>query len=118
VFGKRCALPTGSLCLVVGVCVPLVISGELAPEERLRVADSCLATAVNAFWQRSEIPRPRGKETLRGDVAWAGRTETLQRFIVTMFVFIVELSRTTHPIRGSFLGTMPAVKDRPEGGCS
>jgi hypothetical protein len=35
-------------------------------------------------------------------------TETPQKYIVTMFDFIVELSRITHPIRGSVLGTMPA----------
>jgi hypothetical protein len=94
---------------VPGACIHLFISGELAPEERVRVAEIGLATALITFLQRSVIPLlERASETRRGGVAWAAATETLQKYIVTMFDFIVELSRFTHPIRGSVLGAMPA----------
>jgi hypothetical protein len=94
--------------LVLGVFIRLVISGELAPGEPIRVAEIGLAPALITFLQRSEIPPRAGQRNpARGD-AWAATTETLQKYIVTMFVFMVELSRITHPIRGSVLGTMPA----------
>jgi hypothetical protein len=93
---------------VLGACIHLVISGELAPEERVRVAEYGLATAPITFWERSEIPRERASETGRGGDAWAAATEVLRKYIVAMFAFIVELSRISQPIRGSVLGAIPA----------
>jgi hypothetical protein len=94
---------------VLGACIHLVISGELAPEERVQVVEFGLATALTTFLQRSEAPLERALETRRGGDAWAAPIETLQKYLVTKFVFIVELSRIAHPIRGSVLGTMPAA---------
>jgi hypothetical protein len=94
---------------VLGVCVQLVISGELASEERLRAAEYGLAVAVATTWHRSHVPDAlRASETRRGGVAWAATTETLQKYIITLFALIVELSRLTRPVRGSVFRTMPA----------
>jgi hypothetical protein len=94
---------------VLGVCVHLVISGELASEERLRAAEYGLAIAVATTWHGSHVPDAlRASETRRGGVAWAATTETLRKYSVTLFALIVELSRLTRPVRGSVFGTVPA----------
>jgi hypothetical protein len=49
---------------VLGACIHLVISGELAPEERVRVAESGLATALITFLQRSVVPPSSGPARL------------------------------------------------------
>jgi hypothetical protein len=58
----------GLLLLCPRMCVHLVISGERASEERLRVAEYGLATALAAFWHRSHVPAGSGLE-----VVWWGR---------------------------------------------
>jgi hypothetical protein len=93
---------------VLVACMHLVISGELTPEERIRVAEYGLATALITFSIRAHSPaKQRVTETGRGGVAWAATTETLQKCIVTLFIIIVELSQIAPPIRGSVLGAMP-----------
>jgi hypothetical protein len=90
-------------------CMHLAISGELTPEERIRVAEYGLATALITFWIRAHAPaNQRVAETRRGGVAGAATTETLQTYIVTLFLIIGELSQIAQPNRGSGLGTMPA----------
>jgi hypothetical protein len=55
---------------VLGVCVHLVIHGELASEERLRAAEYGLAVAVATTWHRSHVPADlRAGEIWRGGVA-------------------------------------------------
>jgi hypothetical protein len=90
-------------------CIHLVISGELTPEERVRVAEYGLAMAIITFWIRAHAPADqRVSETRRGEVAGAATTETLQTYIFTLVIIIGELSQIAQPIRGGVLGTMPA----------
>jgi hypothetical protein len=78
---------------VLGVCVHLVISGGLASEERLRAAEYGLAVAVATTWHRSHVLADlRASETRRGGVAWAATTETQQKYSVTLFAHVVDLS--------------------------
>jgi hypothetical protein len=91
---------------VPGVCVHLVISGELAPGERLQAAEYCLTIALATFWQPAQLPADqRANENRASGPAWAATTETLEKLIVTLLM-IFELSRIAQPSRGSVLGTM------------
>jgi hypothetical protein len=102
IFGKPCLLPNGSLSRE-----HLVISGHLGPGTSPgRWYGLATASSPSGIDRRSL--RERVGETRRGDVAWAATTETLQKCIVMLLVFIVELSRTTPPSRGIVLGSMPA----------
>ena len=96
--------------LVPGVCAHLLISGELTSVDRLQVTEYGLATALIMLWHRSTIPPLRlPSETRRGGrIAWALSPESLEKYIMTMFVMVLELSRLTGPVRGSVFGTMPA----------
>jgi hypothetical protein len=77
----------------------------LAPDERIRVVEYGLAATLITFWIGAHAPLNQAiTGTRRGGVGRAATTETLQPYIVTLYVIIAELSRIAHPIRGSVLG--------------
>jgi hypothetical protein len=98
-------VPAAYWVFVLGVCVHLVISGELAPGDgarrpstasRLLSPPSCSLPSCRLTSGRTRIEA--------ADLPWP-RPRTLEKLIVTLLIMIFELSRIAHASHGSVLWT-------------
>jgi hypothetical protein len=90
---------------VLGACIHLVISGELTPEERIRVAEYGLATALITFWIRAHAPADqRDTETRRGRMAWAPRRKLCRSTSSRRLSSLSSSHRSRTPFAVVFLG--------------